>query len=69
MGKNVRHRFAAYMMTLCIATACAGGKGNQWDELDYAPVYKAYEKRLNDSGYVMPSVIGCVDEDRHNCNQ
>lgn len=63
----MKHHYLSYMMTLCIATACAGGKSNKWKDIDYTPVYKAYEKRQNDSGYTQPSIIGCVDDDLYNC--
>lgn len=59
---------ASYMMSICLATACAGGsKSNRWEDIDYTPVYKAYENRQNDTGYVPPSVVGCVDDDLYNC--
>ena len=55
------------MLTLCVLSACAGSKRSQWDDLDYAPVYRAYEQRENDSRYTQPNVIGCVDDDLYNC--
>jgi hypothetical protein len=57
-----------YTMTLCVVTACAGGgQASRWENIDYTPVYRAYEKRQNDAGYTAPSVVGCVDDDLYNC--
>jgi len=49
-------------------SACAGGKRDEWADIDYSKVYKAAgQSRDVDSGYKQPSVIGCVDDDLFNC--
>lgn len=63
----MNHHLASYMMTLCVVTACGGGKHDQWKDIDYRSVYKAYEQRQIDTGYTQPSIIGCVDDDLYNC--
>ena len=55
------------LVMACFLAACAGGKRNQWDDVDYTPVYKAYESRQNDAGYTQPTITGCVDDDLYNC--
>lgn len=67
MGHYAQHRYASYIMTLCLLTACGGGQRSQWDDIDYSSVYRAYERRQNDSGYTPPSIVGCVDDDLYNC--
>jgi hypothetical protein len=55
----------------CVASfllpACASQQKNQWENIDYSPVYKAYGDQGNDAGYTPPSVLGCVDDDLYNC--
>ncbi|MFW0776713.1 MAG: hypothetical protein ACN2B6_03215 [Rickettsiales bacterium] len=63
----MRYRLAGYMMTICVLASC-GGSRSQWDDIDYTPVYRAYEGRQNDAGYTAPSILSCVQEDRHECN-
>ena len=55
------------MIIVCMLTACGGNKGHQWDNIDYTPVYKAYEARENDSRYTQPNITACVDDDLYNC--
>jgi hypothetical protein len=56
---------------LCVMalTQCGsgGGRASQWQDIDYSKVYRA-RSGDNDSGYVAPSVINCVDDDLYNCN-
>lgn len=60
-------RWPNILLVMCLVSACSGGKRNQWDDVDYSRVYKAYETRENDSSYTQPSITGCVDDDLYNC--
>ena len=55
-------------MTLCVLAGCGGKTSrSQWEDIDYTPVYRAYEGHQNDTRYTQPSIIGCVDDDLYNC--
>jgi hypothetical protein len=56
-----------FLLTALLA-ACAGNAAHkEWEDLDYSPVYRAYEKRENDSSYKPASIVGCIDDDLYNC--
>jgi hypothetical protein len=52
---------AALMLTACYQSH------NDWENLDYTSVYRAYENRQNDMRYKPPSILGCIDDDLINC--
>lgn len=57
------------LMTALAAVAALPGCGSRghgaWDSPDYSRVYQRVKD--NDSGYIAPSVINCVDDDLYNC--
>jgi hypothetical protein len=63
----MHQRFLPVLAALYFLPACANKSHGNWDNIDYTPVYKAYENRQNDSSYQQPSVISCVDDDLYNC--
>ena len=64
----MRHLFSISLMTLCVLAGCGGKTSrSQWEDIDYTPVYRAYEGHQNDTRYTQPSIIGCVDDDLYNC--
>ncbi len=51
-------------MALCLAASCAPAKRSKWEDIDYSRVYRAYEGRQNDTGYIPPSSVNsCMDDD------
>lgn len=51
-------------LTITPLAACAKKSSHDWDG-SYTRVYQ--RARENDSGYVQPSVVNCVDDDLYNC--
>ncbi len=50
------------IIAFAFLSACGGSK---WDDIDYSRVRGGYD---NDSGYSMPSIIGCISDDLFDCN-
>jgi len=61
---STRQQAISYIMALCLAASCAPAKRSKWEDIDYSRVYRAYEGRQNDAGYVPPaSSTSCMDDD------
>ena len=56
----------AFLALICLS-ACAQNGKNEWENLDYSRIARENHQRENDSGYVQPTVQGCVDDDLYNC--
>lgn len=58
-------------LSVALLSGCGNGSSaaahNEWQNIDYSSVYRKAGQRENDSGYVQPSVVGCVDDDLYNC--
>ncbi len=57
----------AFITMLALTQCAASSQKKEWDNIDYSKVRNrsGYD---NDSGYKLPSVSGCTDDDLYNCN-
>jgi hypothetical protein len=61
-----------WLLLLCILpvlvlAGCKRTDRNEWADIDYARIARENYQRENDTQYVPPNVLGCADDDLHNC--
>ncbi len=55
------YRVTAIMLMFLALSGCGASQKNEWEDLDYSPVYKKAQGREFDPSYTPAG--GCVDDD------
>ena len=61
-----------WLLFLCalpvvLLSGCKHSSNDDWRNIDYARIARDNYRLENDTQYVPPNVLGCVDDDLYNC--